>query len=133
MHTLARFPQLPIGRVVLLGCPVTGSRAVEYLARTAAGRAIVGRALREWLPERAAAVMAAFEIGMIAGTRRFGVGSLLVPLPRPNDGVVCVDETRLPGLHDHMTLPLSHSGLIFSAYATHEIDHFLQHGHFAHS
>jgi pimeloyl-ACP methyl ester carboxylesterase len=133
MHTLARFPQLPIGRVVLLGCPLTGSRAVEFLARTTAGRALVGRALREWLPECASAVAAAFEIGMIAGTRRFGLGSLVVPLPKPNDGVVCLDETRLPGLHDHVTLPLSHSGLILSSHAALEIDHFLRHGHFAHS
>jgi pimeloyl-ACP methyl ester carboxylesterase len=132
MHALALFPQLPIGRVVLLGCPLAGSRAVRYLARSATGRILVGRALREWLPERAAPVAAAFEVGMIAGTRRFGAGSLLVPLPTPNDGAVCLDETRLPGLRDHVTMPLTHSGLILSSRAALEIDHFLEHGHFAH-
>jgi len=133
MHTLALFPQLPIGRVVLLGCPLAGSRAVQYLARSPAGRVLVGRALREWLPERAVAVADAFEVGMIAGTRRFGAGMLLVPLPTPNDGAVCLDETRLPGLRDHVTLPLTHSGLILSSRAALEIDHFLEHGHFAHA
>jgi hypothetical protein len=131
MHTLALFPRLPIGRVVLMGCPLAGSRAVQYLARSPGGRVLVGRALREWLPERAAAVVAAVDVGMIAGTRRFGAGSLLVPLPTPNDGAVCLDETRLPGLRDHVTLPLTHSGLILSSRAALEIDHFLEHGHFA--
>ena len=131
MNTLALFPQLPIGRVVLLGCPIAGSRAVEFLARSRTGRVLVGRALREWLPERAVTATAAFEVGMIAGTRRFGAGALLVPLPTPNDGAVCLDETQLTDLRDHVTLPLTHSGLILSSRAALEIDHFLQHGHFA--
>lgn len=133
MNTLALFPNLPVGRVVLLGSPIAGSRAVQYMARSQTGRVLVGRALREWLPERATAAAAAFEVGMIAGTRRFGAGSLLVPLPTPNDGAVCLDETQLPELRDHVSMPLTHSGMIMSARATLEIDHFLEHGHFAHA
>jgi len=133
MNMLALYPHTPVGRVVLLGCPLTGSRVVQHLARSRAGRMLVGRALREWLPERAAAVAAACDVGMIAGTRRFGAGSVLMSLPTPNDGAVCVDETQLLGLRDHLTVPVSHSGLIVSTRATRQIDHFLEHGHFAHA
>jgi hypothetical protein len=68
---------------------------------------------------------------MIAGTVRFGVGRLLVRLPTPNDGVVCLDETRMPGLRDHLAMPLSHSGLIVSARVARQIHNFLELGHFA--
>lgn len=133
LNALALHPQLPLGRVVLLGTPATGSRVAHQVARSTVGRALVGRALLEWRPERGAVVAARCEIGMIAGTVRFGVGSLLLPLPAPNDGVVCLEETRLPGLCDHLEMRLSHSGMIVSSRATNQICHFLEHGHFARS
>jgi pimeloyl-ACP methyl ester carboxylesterase len=133
LNALALDPKLPVGRVVLLGTPATGSRAARQLARFTVGRTLVGRAVQEWGPERGAVVAARCEVGMIAGTVRFGVGSLLLDLPMPNDGVVCLDETRMPGLSDHLEMPLSHSGMIFSSRATSQICYFLEHGHFARS
>jgi len=67
---------------------------------------------------------------MIAGTRRFGLGQLFTRLPAPHDGAVCVDETRLPGLRDHLSLPVSHSGMIVSARVTRQVCSFLEQGHF---
>jgi pimeloyl-ACP methyl ester carboxylesterase len=131
LSMLALHPRAPAGRIVLMGTPVAGSRAAWQIARSRFGRFLVGRALLEWRAERGAAAAARFEVGMIAGTVRFGVGSVLVRLPAPNDGVVCVDETVLPQARDHVTLPLSHSGMIVSARATTQICHFLEHGHFA--
>lgn len=130
LNMLALHPQTPAGRIVLLGTPVAGSRAAQQVARSRLGRLLLGRALLEWRPERGVAAAARFEVGMIAGTVRFGVGSVLVRLPSPNDGVVCLDETVLPQLRDHVAMPLSHSGMIASARATNQICHFLEHGHF---
>jgi pimeloyl-ACP methyl ester carboxylesterase len=132
LHMLALNPDSPVGRIVLLGSPVAGSRAAEQLARSGAGRALIGRALLDWRVARGAAVASRFEVGMIAGTLRFGIGGLLVRLPAPNDGVVCLDETRIPELRDHLAMPLSHSGLIVSARAARQIHAFLELGHFAH-
>ena len=133
LDMLALTPHLPVGRIVLLGSPVAGSRAAEELAHSRAGRALIGRALLDWRAERGVAAASRFEVGMIAGTMRLGVGCLLVRLPTPNDGVVCLDETRMPGLRDHLALPLSHSGMIVSARVVREICNFLEFGHFAHS
>jgi pimeloyl-ACP methyl ester carboxylesterase len=131
LNMLDLYPQTPAGRIVLLGTPVAGSRAAQQVARSTLGRLLVGRAILQWRAERGAAVAERFEVGMIAGTVRLGVGSLLVPLPAPNDGVVCLDETVIAQLHDHLAMPLSHSGMIVSARATNQICHFLEHGHFA--
>jgi hypothetical protein len=131
LNMLDLYPNTPVGRIVLLGTPVAGSRAARQVARSTVGRFLVGRALPQWSAERGAAVAARFQVGVIAGTVRFGIGSLLVPLPAPNDGVVCLDETFLPGLRDHLAMPLSHSGMIVSARATNQICHFLEHGRFA--
>jgi pimeloyl-ACP methyl ester carboxylesterase len=130
---LARHPELAVGRVVLLGSPVAGSKAARQLARSTAGRALLGRAVLEWKPELAVAALARCEVGMIAGTVRVGLGRMLVRLPVPNDGCVCIDETRMPGLRDHLTLRLSHSAMMVSARAAGQIRHFLEHGHFAQS
>ena len=122
----------PAGRVVLLGSPVAGSRAAQQLARSSAGRFLVGRALPDWRSERGTAVAARLEVGMIAGTVRLGLGRFFTKLPLPNDGVVCLDETRMPGLRDHLTLPLSHSGMIVSRRVARQISTFLELGYFAH-
>jgi pimeloyl-ACP methyl ester carboxylesterase len=131
LDMLALNPHLSVGRIVLLGSPVAGSRAAEHLAHSSTGRALIGRALLDWRPQRGAAVASRFEVGMIAGTVRLGVGRLLVRLPAPNDGVVCLDETRMPGLRDHLAMPLSHSGMIVSARVARQIRNFLELGHFA--
>lgn len=131
LDMLALNPDLPAGRIVLLGSPVAGSRAAEQLAHSSAGRTLIGRALLDWRAERVAAAASRFEVGMIAGTVRLGVGRLLVKLPEPNDGVICLDETRMPGLRDHLAMPLSHSGMIVSARASRQIHTFLELGHFA--
>jgi len=131
LDMLALNADLEVGRVVLLGSPVAGSRTAERLAHWSAGRALIGRALLDWRAERGAAVASRLDVGMIAGTVRLGVGRLLVKLPVPNDGVVCLDETRIPGLRDHLALPLSHSGMIVSARVARQIHTFLEFGCFA--
>ena len=52
---------------------------------------------------------------MIAGTRPRGLGGLVARFDEPHDGTVAVRETRAPGLADHLLLPASHTGLMFSA------------------
>lgn len=130
LNMLALDAQARAGRVVLLASPVGGSRAATQIGQSSAGRMLLGPAL-DWSPELGADVAARFEIGMIAGTVRFGMGRFLARLPLPNDGVVCLDETRIPGLRDHLTLPLSHSAILVSARVARQIHNFLEFGYFA--
>lgn len=131
LHMLAHDPEVPIGRVVLLGTPSMGSSAARHLARSRFGSAIIGKAIAQWRQEDGVAAAQRFQIGVIAGTRPFGLGTLVMKLPRPNDGVVMVDETRLSGAADRIAMRVSHTGLIFSSKVTQQVCSFLEHGHFA--
>jgi pimeloyl-ACP methyl ester carboxylesterase len=130
LELLARAPSVPAGRVVLLGSPSTSSLAAEQLVGSRAGRMLAGSALPQWRAERGLEVARRVETGAIAGTARFGVASLVVTLPRPNDGAVTVAETQLPGLRDHLVLHVTHSGLLVSARVARQVCAFLTHGRF---
>ena len=57
----------------------------------------------------------------------------MVPgLPRPNDGTVAVDETQVPDQTDTITLPVTHTGLLFSAGVARQVVRFLATGRFSH-
>jgi len=122
-------PELRRGRSVLLGTPCGGSRSAEALAKTAAGRVILGHSLMEWLrgpraePENC-------ELGVLAGCRPIGLGRLVTRLPTPNDGVVIEAEARVPGMTDFICLRVSHSEMLWSRNVAHQVCTFLQSGHF---
>lgn len=119
------------GRVVLLGSPVAGCVAAVGLARWSWGRALLGRSLPQWSPGSASAALAEREVGMIAGNLGRGLGGLVTRFPGPHDGAVAVEETRVPGLADHLVLPVGHSGMLVSPTVAAGIAHFLRHGCFA--
>lgn len=60
------------------------------------------------------------------------MGLIIPDIPRPNDGTVAVDETKLEGTQDHITLHASHFGLLISAQTFQQIIHFIDHGAFQH-
>jgi hypothetical protein len=55
---------------------------------------------------------------------------MVTRLPKPNDGVVCLDETRFPGVRDHLALPLGHTVLLVSRRVARETAAFLKTGAF---
>lgn len=119
------------GRVVTLAAPLRGSFAAERLARFTAGRVLLGRSIRDWLEQPADRWILPNELGVIAGTHSLGLGRLVAPdLPRPNDGVVSVEEARLPGAREFLTLPVSHSGMLVSAQVARHAASFLRNGTF---
>jgi pimeloyl-ACP methyl ester carboxylesterase len=131
LEALARHSDLPPGRVVLLGSPVQGSRSARAIAAWSFGPRILGplavveigqTRAREWHGTR--------EIGVIAGSRSAGLGRLFADLPQPNDGTVCVDETRLPGATDEIIHDVSHTGMLFSSEVAESAVSFIAHGTF---
>ena len=110
LETLRRHPGLPVGRVVCLGSPIAGSAAARGLEARgltwAAGRS--GALLRAGL----AVLPEGVEVGMVAGTRRMGLGQFFGRFEGDSDGTVAVAETRLPGRAAHALVHASHSGLI---------------------
>lgn len=130
LATLQREPALPVGRVACLGSPLRGSAAASGLASHAWGEFALGRStalLREGCGPCAEGV----EVGVVAGGMPFGLGRLVGSIDGDNDGTVAVEETRIAGLADHVTVRASHTGLLLSAHAADQVIAFLRTGRFS--
>jgi pimeloyl-ACP methyl ester carboxylesterase len=127
LEAMNQYQRLPPGRVVCLGSPIAGSSSARHLAQLGLGW-LSGRSgpfLRGGLQQ-----LPAREIGMIAGARSVGLGRMLGRFDGLNDGTVAVWETRLPGIKEHVVLPISHTGLIYDARAAAMVADFLEVGYF---
>ncbi|MDP9008819.1 MAG: alpha/beta fold hydrolase [Pseudomonadota bacterium] len=123
--------RLPPGRIVLLGSPLNGSRAARNLARLPLGKKILGRGVdEELLRERERRWKGQRDLGVIAGSLGVGLGRLVGVRGDLSDGTILVDETRLPGMSQHLVLKVSHSGLPFSAAVARQTGAFLMSGNF---
>ncbi len=118
------------GRAVLLGSPLAGCESARAFAAFPGGRWLLGNTVGKWSSPPMSEIPAGREVGVIAGTRRLGLAQLVVRVTGEHDGVVRVEETRLPGLADHMVLPVSHSGMLFSKPVAQQCIAFLQSGAF---
>lgn len=124
---LQQVSDLPPGRVVCLGAPIAGSGAAAAIESRRLSL-LIGRSLP--LLKRGVGIAQGREVGMIAGSRGSGAGKWIARLDAPHDGSVAVAETRLPGLADHLLLPVSHSGLMWSRAAAAATVRFLRDGRF---
>lgn len=132
LHALTRAPGLAVGRTVLIGTPFAECLAARRLARLPGGARLLGRTLPEWLSRPRPQHGARSRIGVIAGDLSVGLGRIMAPdLPRPNDGVITLDETTVPGMQARIVLPVSHSAMMFSSRVASEVCHFLAHGVFS--
>lgn len=70
-----------------------------------------------------------FEVGIIAGSRSINL-ILSTILPNPDDGKVAVEYTKLGGMKDHITVPVSHPFLMQDREVVRQTIHFLKYGQF---
>ena len=119
-----------VGRIVLLGTPVRACMAGQRFENMPAAKRLLGASREIWrsLPDD---YRPQCDLGVIAGSRPWGLGSLLVRLPGTNDGLVRLEETEVAGMRDRIVLPVSHSGMLASARVAREIAAFLDRGAFA--
>lgn len=124
-----------LGRVVMLGPPNQGSQVVDKLKNVFGFKLINGPAglqmgtAKSSLPNRLGP--ANFEVGIIAGYRSIN-WMLSTLLPGPNDGKVTVENTKLKGMKDHLTLPVTHPFMMKNKRVIQQVIHFLKHGVFQH-
>ena len=122
-------PELPIGRILCLGSPLTGSSTAAGVA----ARGPLGRVLGQAVHLLRAGVLPlpeGFEVGVIAGTLPLGLGHWFGRFEGAHDGTVTVAETRPPGLVDHVEVRTSHTGLIYSREVARQAAQFLREGRF---
>ena len=129
LQALCESPGLDVGRVVCLGSPLTGSGAATGMLRWAPSAAMLGRSA-SLLQHGLACWEGRAEVGVVAGCVPHGLGALLAGFNGDHDGTVAVDETRLPGVDDHVVIEASHSGLLFSTEALEQTVAFLGSGRF---
>lgn len=120
------------GRVVCLGSPLVGCHGGRVLLRRRWGRPVVGRSIADLVEAGGLDPWPGVcDLGILAGDAPLGFGRLLGGLPRPNDGTVAVEETRLPGADAHRVLHVTHAAFMWSTGVAAEIVRFLRTGRFS--
>jgi pimeloyl-ACP methyl ester carboxylesterase len=119
------------GRIVLVGTPFIDSYSGRRLEHLPGGKWLLGRCMAQWLHEARPGQHDGLDVGVIAGTGGFGMGRVIArALPKPNDGVIAVHETRVPGMRDHITLPVSHTAMLVSGAVIEQVRAYLKLGRF---
>jgi pimeloyl-ACP methyl ester carboxylesterase len=131
LRALARRPDARVRRMVLLGSPLTDCHCGRKLARMRFLAPLLGTTRSLWVDMPQLDIPPGVEAGAIAGTRRVGLGSLVLRLPGPGDGAVLVEETRHPRLADHLVMPVAHSEMLVSRAVAAQVAAFLETGRFA--
>jgi pimeloyl-ACP methyl ester carboxylesterase len=127
-----RYPEQPRGRVVFLGTPCLESRAAVRAGQLRFVSALMGPSVAdELLRPRKRSWTFDGALGIVAGTQSIGLGQVLAGFEEECDGTVGVSETRLPGAADHITLPVSHMGMLVSPRVARETGLFLTNGRFS--
>ena len=125
-----------LGRVVMLGPPNHGSEIADFMQRLPGYRFINGPAgfqlgtQKTDLPKTLGPVN--FELGVIAGKRSLNL-LFSTLLPGDDDGKVSVESTKIKGMRDFITLPISHTFMMQDYETLSQTLHFLDHGCFDHS
>jgi pimeloyl-ACP methyl ester carboxylesterase len=119
-------------RIVTLGTPHGGSQVAQHLSQFPLWRWTMGKSVADLLgslPQGWPTPMG--ETGSVSGSRSLGLGRVLYrQLPQPNDGLLTVEESTLAGARDHIVLPASHTGMLFSRAVARQVNAFLKTGHF---
>jgi pimeloyl-ACP methyl ester carboxylesterase len=129
---IARHRPARLGRVVMLGTPNAGSEVADRLKSFQLYRAFYGPAGQQLTTDAALATLPSIDypVGVVAGTRTLDPIASYFILPRPNDGRVSVQSSKLDRMTDHVTIETPHNGLIRHAAATAQTIAFLRAGQF---
>lgn len=130
LHLLHRFPDLPVDSIVLIGSPVQGSHVARRLYDSALLRPLLGRSVEEGLLGGAPEFSRDRPLGIITGSGKMGITALFYPAGGSSDGVVRESETLIESATDRISLPLSHSTMIFSRKCCDCVASFLTTGRF---
>jgi len=132
-HYLNLYPAKNLGNIVMLGTPNEASIFAYKLLELKIGKKLLGKSIVNGLTGKLPKWDNKYKLGIIAGNFRL-VYRLISPIIKSaNDGIVSVEETKLDGSIDHITLKLSHTfGLLFSIKAFQQTKYFLEHSSFIH-
>lgn len=122
-----------LGRVVMLGPPNKGSEVVDKMRKIPGFSFINGPAglqlgtAKSSLPKSIGP--ANFDLGIIAGTRSINL-ILSTQIPSTDDGKVSVENTKLEGMNDHISMPVTHTFMMRNKKVIEQVINYLKHGQF---
>jgi pimeloyl-ACP methyl ester carboxylesterase len=132
LHLFEQEPMQRPGRVLMMGTPLNGSEIARRLHGLVLTRPLLGRSVIRGLLGDRPAWKETRELGMIAGTKGIGMGTLVFGgLEPPSDGTVAVRETHSPEVNVHLSVPYSHAGMLWSRRVADAVCRFLRWGDFA--
>jgi hypothetical protein len=120
----------------MLGPPNKGSELVDLLADLPGFKTVNGPAGMQLgtkdlsVPNSLGPVD--FSLGVVAGTQTINL-ILSSFLPKPNDGKVSVESTKVEGMTDHIELPATHPFMMWNPDVIEQVLFFLKHGRFDNS
>ncbi|RXJ71729.1 alpha/beta hydrolase [Veronia nyctiphanis] len=119
--------------VVMLGPPNKGSEVVDAL-KSVPGFSMINGPAGSQLGTDSTSVPNSlgkvnFHLGVIAGTSTMNP-LLSTYLPNPDDGKVSVESTKVEGMADHISLPVTHTFMMRNDGVISQVTHFLHYGYF---
>jgi pimeloyl-ACP methyl ester carboxylesterase len=124
-QTAGGLPVSKVAGLVLLGSPVAGSKAGRTLRAWTGGKGSrAAKTLHDWADVAVRAELQA-PVFTLAGAKEAGLGKLLSRFDEPNDGTVSLSETRVENAQEALTLPVSHTGMLFDKRVAAQVAHWL--------
>ncbi len=119
-------------RAVMLGPPNQGSETARRVSKVGLIRSLLGPALLEVSALAIEPATDKLEIGIIAGGKG-GERGFSPHIGGDNDAIVSVEETKLPGMKDHLVVGGLHSFLMYQPAVMRQVLHFVERGCFQRS
>jgi len=117
-----------VGRVLLMGSPVNGSKVARTIADARLFSGVLGKCTKELC--HGLKYNGSHPVAIIAGSGGWGFGHLITHIDPPHDGAVMVAEASLDNATEQLVLPTSHFSMLFSRLVSQNIGEYLRSGRF---
>ncbi|MBL4794461.1 MAG: hypothetical protein JKY24_02905 [Pseudomonadales bacterium] len=120
-------------RVVMLGPPNKGSEVVDKLRAVPGFQFINGDAGMQLGTGQSSVPnslgKATFDVGIVAGSRSINL-FLSFLIPGKDDGKVSIENTKLNGMNDHLTMPVTHPFMMKNDKVIEQVIYYFKNGKF---